>query len=137
MESLFALKKTWEDERFFEANFNIVGQNSSIIMDSYLDESEISKLIDGVKDFIESFGKEEFIWRLEFTEDTPLLSLRFFLQNKVGVIGIEVSADNKLEVPEKLQANFYLTTEFDRLDVFVSKLASFQKGSVLELKVAL
>ncbi|GAF63446.1 hypothetical protein BTS2_0337 [Bacillus sp. TS-2] len=137
MESLFALKKTWEDERFFEANFNIVGQNSSIIMDSYLDESEISKLIDGVKDFIESFGKEEFIWTLEFTEDTPLLSLRFFLQNKVGVIGIEVRADNKLEVPEKLQANFYLTTEFNRLDVFVSKLASFQKGSLLELKVAL
>jgi hypothetical protein len=122
------INKIWLDyaDDFFELNLDLSNDQCSVIFDIYTDNEELYKLKNGIIEF-SNFKQEEFIWISgEDVENvTHFLSLRFFLYDKRGYVGIEVTADNKQSSPHGVRASFVIITVLSQIDDFIKKLESF------------
>lgn len=130
------MKKVWCDVDFFEVNLKLISESCTIILDFYSDNSALNELREGLVLFGNQLGRRDFTWisgdKIENT--THFLSLRFFLQEKRGVVAIEVNVDNRLEPPESMIANFYLLTEINQLDDLVIQLECFIKEEIEKIE---
>lgn len=132
----FLLKKIWEDIDFFEVNLKLIGNDSTIDLDIYLDNASLYELREGIINFAEQLGNYEYTWITghETENTTHFLSLRFFLVERRGIVGIEVKIDNKMEPPYSMRSNFYLLTEINQIDDLVKQLERFIKEETLEIE---
>ncbi|WP_258535562.1 hypothetical protein [Bacillus sp. 03113] len=135
-ETSFRLKKIWTDIDFFEVNLKLIAKNGSVSIDFYLDNHLLEELRQGLVTFVNQFGKNEFTWITGDVKEneTHYLSMRFFLHDKRGVVGIEVHVDNKLELPDHIHSHFYLLTEFSQLDDLARKLEKLIKEEVTDIE---
>lgn len=130
------MKKMWTDVDFYEVNLCLQGNDCNIDMDIYLDNGHLEDLKKGLENFTSQLGKNEFTWITGHqTENTThFLSMRFFLNDKRGIVGIEVKVDNKLTPPYSMISNFYILTEINQLDDFTRKLGKFINEDIIELE---
>ncbi|APH06803.1 hypothetical protein [Bacillus weihaiensis] len=130
------LKKIWTDVVFFEVNLGLIGNDCTINLDIYLDNAYLDELREGIINFANQLGKHEFTWITghETGDATHFLSLRFFLAERRGIVGIEVKVDNKMEPPYNMRSNFYLLTEINQIDDFARQLERFIKEETLEIE---
>lgn len=134
--SRFRMKKIWTDEDFFEVNLELFGNDCNVNIDIYLDNNLLEELKQGIIDFADNLCKNEFIWTTgsETENTTHYLSMRFFLQEKRGIVGIEVTVDNKMDKPYKMRSKFYLLTEINQVDDLARKLQKFINEETLEIE---
>jgi hypothetical protein len=132
----FKMKKIWTDVDFFEVNLSLYGSDCNVDMDIYLDNGHLEDLKSGIENFANQLGKNEFTWVTghETENTTHFLSMRFFLHEKRGIVGIELKVDNKLEPPYSMRSNFYFLTEINQVDDFARKLGNFIKDEITELE---
>lgn len=130
------MKKIWTDVDFYEVNFCLQGNDCNIDMEIYLDNGHLEDLKKGLENFANQLGKNEFTWTTGHqTENTThFLSMKFFLQDKRGIVGIEVKVDNKLTPPYSMTSNFYILTEINQVDDFTRKLGKFINEDIIELE---
>ncbi|QFT87668.1 hypothetical protein FIU87_03300 [Bacillus sp. THAF10] len=135
-EPRFKMKKIWTDVDFFEVNLSLSGTGCTVDMDFYIDNSHLEELRDGVRDFANTLGKSEFTWVTgSDTEDTThFLSMRFYLNDKRGMVGIEFTADNKLDPPDRMKAHFYMMAEINQVDDFIWQLDRFIRGDIFDFE---
>ncbi|WP_226682912.1 hypothetical protein [Sutcliffiella horikoshii] len=135
-EPRFRMKKIWRDTDFFEVNVSLTGTNCMVDMDLYLDNVQLEELRNGVYIFANQLSKNEFKWvtGAESDNNMPFLSMRFFLHDRRGIIGIEINVDNRLEVPNAMQSTFYILTEINQVDDFIRQLEKFIKDEILVLE---
>ncbi|WP_404447931.1 hypothetical protein LG307_02995 [Sutcliffiella horikoshii] len=135
-EPRFRMKKIWTDTDFFEVKLSLTGTNCTVDMDFYLDNAQLEELQNGVYIFADQLGKNEFTWVTGDKSDKtmPFLSMRFFLHDRRGMVGIEFNVDNRLEVPDAMRSTFYVLTEINQVDDFIRQLNKFiiEEISVLE-----
>jgi hypothetical protein len=105
-------------------------------MNIYLDNKHLEELQKGIYNFANRLGNSEFTWVTGYeTEDTAhFLSMRFFLHDKRGIVGIDFKIDNKLEPPYNMRSNIYILTEINQLDDFTRKLGKFIRDEINELE---
>ncbi|MGM7681143.1 hypothetical protein ACSVDA_03210 [Cytobacillus sp. Hm23] len=132
----FIMKKMWTDVDFFEVNLSIFGSDCNVNLDIYTDNEELEELRRGIELFSTQLGENEFIWttgnRTKHT--THFLSMRFFLQDKRGIIGIEFKVDNKSKPPYTMYANFYIITEINQIDELTRKIEKFIRGEIVKVE---
>jgi hypothetical protein len=135
-EQRFRMNKIWTDVDFFEVNLCLFGNDCNVNIDIYLDNGQLEELKKGIEDFAKQLGKKEFTWTTGHeTENTShFLSMRFFLHEKRGIVGIEFKVDNKFEPPYSMRSNFYLLTEINQVDDLTRKLGKFIKEEINELE---
>jgi hypothetical protein len=135
-EPRFKMKKIWTDVDFFEVNLSLYGSDCNIDMDIYLDNGHLEDLKSGIENFANQLGKNEFIWITghETENTTHFFSMRFFLHEKRGIVGIEFKVDNKLEPPYSMRSNFYILTEINQVDDLARKLGKFIKDEITDLE---
>ncbi|MDL4839486.1 hypothetical protein [Aquibacillus rhizosphaerae] len=131
----FNMKKIWTDVDFFEVNLCLYGSGCNVDLDIYLDNGYLEDLENGLKNFTNQLGKNEFTWVSghEYENTTHFLSMRFFLHEQRGIVGIEFIIDNKLEPPYSMHSNFYILTEINQVDDLARKLGKFIKDEIIEL----
>lgn len=137
LEPRFRMKKIWTDDvDFFEVNLYIYGEDCNINMDVYLTNGDLEDLKSGIEKFANQLGKNEFTWTTghETKNTSHFLSMRFFLHDKRGIVGIEFKVDNKFEPPYSMRSNFYLLTEINQVDDLTRKLAQFIEEGIIELE---
>lgn len=129
------LAKMWEDVDFFELQMEIKGLNCMIYIDIYTSNEDLEELRQGIINFSNSKGNE-FIWTSgnDIENVTHFLSIRFFIHNNRGHIGIEIIADNKMEKPYHMRSNFFIITELNQLDDFAKKLERLINEDTIELE---
>lgn len=130
------INKIWlDDDDFFELNLDFSTGQCSVNIDVYTDNEELNELRNGIIEF-SNFKQEEFIWITgeDIENVTHFLSLRFFLYDKRGYVGIEVTADNKKSCPNSVRATFFIITVLSQIDDFVRKLGSFTNKEIDELE---
>lgn len=78
----------------------------------------------------------EFTWVSgnDIEKVTHFLSMRLFKHSNRGHIGIEIVADNKMEEPYHMRSKFFIITELNQLDDFVSKLQRLINEEIMELE---
>jgi hypothetical protein len=135
-EPMFRMKKIWDDSDFFEVNLCLYSTGCNVDLNIYLGNEDLEELKSGVEEFANKLGKNEFIWTSgKETENTShFLFMRFFLQDKKGIVGIEVKVDNKLDPPYSMCSNFYILTEISQVDDLTRKLGKFIKEEICELE---
>jgi hypothetical protein len=135
-EPRFKMKKIWTDVDFFEVNLSLYGSDCNVDMNIYLDNGHLEELRSGIENFANQLGKNEFTWITghETENTTHFLSLRFFLHDKRGIVGIEIKVDNKLEPPYSMLSNFYILTEINQVDDLARKLGEFIRDEMIELE---
>lgn len=128
-------KKTWEDVDFYELQMEFKGANCKADIDIYTSNEELEELRKGINYFC-NLSINEFTWKPgnETENITHFISIRFFKHNNRGHIGLELTVDNKLEVPEKMNANFFIITEINQLDDFLKKLERLINEEIIELE---
>ncbi|WP_026584991.1 hypothetical protein [Bacillus sp. J33] len=128
-------KKTWEDVDFYELQMEFKCANCKAHIDIYTSNEELEELRKGINYFC-NLSINEFTWKSgnETENVTHFISIRFFKHNNRGHIGLELTVDNKLEVPEKMNANFFIITEINQLDDFVKKLERLINEEIIELE---
>lgn len=135
-EPRFRMKKIWTDTDFFEVTLSLFGNNCTVELDLYLDNAQLEELQNGVYIFANQLGKNEFTWVTgdESDKTMPFLSMRFFLHDRRGVVGIEFDVDNRLEVPDAMQSTFFILTEMNQVDDFIRQLDKFVKEEISVLE---
>lgn len=135
-EPRFKMKKIWTDVDFFEVNLKLCGNDCNINIDIYIDNGHLEKLKNGIENFTVQLGKNEFSWKTGHeTENTShFLSMRFFLYDIRGIVGIEFKVDNKLAPPYTMRSNFYILAEISQVDDLSSKIGKFIKGETVEIE---
>ncbi|EFV74829.1 hypothetical protein HMPREF1013_04855 [Bacillus sp. 2_A_57_CT2] len=128
-------KKIWEDVDFYELQMEFKGAYCNANIDIYTSNAELEELRIGIINF-SNLSMDEFKWTSgNDTENvTHFISIRFFKHNNRGHIGLELTVDNKLEVPEYMHANFFLITEINQLDDFARKLERLINEEIIELE---
>ncbi|WP_240338497.1 hypothetical protein [Peribacillus alkalitolerans] len=127
-EPQFRMRKIWEDyDDFYEVNLELIGNDCSVDIQIYLDNEQLEKLQIGLESFTKDMGKKVLIWisGSENVSNNHYVSMRFFLQEKRGIVGVEIFADNKRELPYKMRSHFYILTEIGQLDDLAWKLKKF------------
>ncbi|MFB9974788.1 hypothetical protein FPQ10_09155 [Allobacillus sp. SKP2-8] len=131
------IKKIWVDDNdsFFELSLDFWTGRCSMNLNIFTDNEELEKLNEGVMD-LANFKQKEFLWITgEDVENVShFLSMRFFLCGNRGYVGVEVTADNKLESPYSVRATFFLVTVLSQIDDLTRKLGSFIKDEICELE---
>jgi hypothetical protein len=124
----------YEDD-FFELNLELSNGQCSVIIDIYTDNEELNTLKNGIIAFT-NFKQDEFIWISGEDVDnvTHFLSLRFFIYDKRGYVGIEVTADNKQSSPNSIRASFVIITVLSQIDDFIRQLESFINKKITEIE---
>lgn len=132
----FLIKKIWTDIDFFEVNLKLMGNDCTIDLDIYLDNASLDELREGIVNFAERLGTYEYTWITghETENTTHFLSLRFFLAERRGIVGIEVKVDNKMDPPYNMRSNFYILTEINQIDDLVGQLERFIKEETLQIE---
>ncbi|MGM0834688.1 MAG: hypothetical protein ACQEV7_00930 [Bacillota bacterium] len=135
-EPRFRMKKIWTDVDFFEVNLSLYGNGCNVNMNIYLDNGHLEELRNGIHNFANRLGNSEFTWVTghETENTTHFLFMRFFLNDKRGIVGIEFKIDNKLEPPYNMRSNFYMLTEINQLDDFTKKLGKFIRDEIHEFE---
>ncbi|MGG0414377.1 hypothetical protein [Peribacillus simplex] len=135
-EPRFKMKKIWTDVDFFEVNLELIGNDCRVNIDIYLDNGHLEELQQGIINFADHLGRNEFIWITghEIENTTHFLSMRFFQLEKTGTVGIEVKLDNKMEQPYSMRSNFYLLTEINQIDDLARKLVRFIENETIEIE---
>jgi hypothetical protein len=126
----FRFEKIWTDVNFFESHISFYGYEFNISLDIYTGNNSLNELRLGLLEFVEQLGKSEFLWSSGYEKATHYLSLRFFLQEKRGIVGVEVNLDNNMEPPSRFRSNFYLLTELNQLDDLAKKLEKLIKEEI-------
>ncbi|WP_247103327.1 hypothetical protein [Halalkalibacter sp. APA_J-10(15)] len=77
-------------------------------MEIYLDNGQLEDLKNGIESFATQLGKNEFTWITghESENTTHFLSMRFFLHDKRGIVGIEFKVDNNDTTSRKICVYF-------------------------------
>lgn len=119
-----ALTKIWEDPMALELKLDVHSATFSASIDFYTSYEDLQELADNLSDFLAK-GKS-YSWIQG--EDVAYVKLRFFKYDNLGHIGIEFLLDNRLDIPEKMTANFFILAEIGQLDFFVAKIAGLAKG---------
>ncbi|MCM3729986.1 hypothetical protein M3226_31215 [Neobacillus cucumis] len=129
------LTKIWDDVDFYELHMEIKGNNCNVFIDIYTRNEELEELRQGIMDF-SHFNIHEFKWTSgnDIENVTHFLSFRFFKHSKMGHIGLEIIADNKMEKPDYMRSNFFIITELNQLDDFVKKLERLINEEIIELE---
>jgi len=129
------IKKIWEDVDFFEVNVEFKGISCTATLDIYTSNDDLEDLRQGIKRF-SNFHQDEFTWvsGIDNGNTTHFLSLRFFLHNKMGTVGIEVTADNKAEKPYWMRSNFFILTELGQIDDFEKKIEQLIQEDITGFK---
>lgn len=133
-EPSFKLRKIWTDVDFFEVRLEFYTNEIYLSQDIYTSNEALDELRLGIINFADQLGRNEFVWTSGHDMATHYLSLRFFLQDKRGIVGIEVNLDNNLEPPYSLHSNFYLITELNQLDDLSRKLQRLIREEINELE---
>ncbi|WP_227936426.1 hypothetical protein [Alkalihalobacillus deserti] len=124
------LRKIWadEDDDFFEINMTVKSPYCSAEINFYLDNEELKELEKGLIAF-SHFKQKEFTWITgsEVRNVTHFINVRFFFHLNRGHVGIEFILDNKLDIPEHIRSQFYVTTELASLDDFIKQLQKLIK----------
>jgi hypothetical protein len=130
------MKKIWTDVDFFEVNLCIYGNDCNVNIDIYLDNGQLEELKKGIENFANQFGKKDFTWSTGYETEkaSHFLSMRFFLQEKRGIVGVEFKVDNKLNPPQYMRSNFYILTEINQIDDLTRKLGKFIREEIIELE---
>ncbi|WP_251028242.1 MULTISPECIES: hypothetical protein [unclassified Bacillus (in: firmicutes)] len=126
----FRFEKIWTDVDFFEAHLGFYGSEFNINLDTYTDNISLNELRLGLLSFVERLGKSEFLWKSGHEKATHYLSMRFFLQEKRGIVGVEVNLDNNMEPPNRFRSNFYLLTELNQFDDLARKIEKLIKEEI-------
>ncbi|MYL56750.1 hypothetical protein GLW20_04465 [Virgibacillus halodenitrificans] len=131
------IQKIWldDDDSFFELSLDFCTGCCNMNLNIFTDNEELEKLNQGVMDFT-SFKQKEFLWITgeDVEKVSHFLSMRLFLYGNRGYVGVEVTADNKLESPYSVRATFFLVTALSQIDDFTRKLGNFIKGEICELE---
>ncbi|WJE26681.1 hypothetical protein [Bacillus cereus] len=129
------IKRIWEDTDFCELNLDFQGLSCNTNIDIYTTNEELEDLRKGIIKF-SNFKLNEFQWvsGADIENITHFLSIRFFFQDKKGIVGIEVVADNKQSKPYWMRTNFFILTELNQIDDFVKKLERLIKEEIIELE---
>ncbi len=71
-----------------------------------------------------TFKLQEFQWVSgeDIDNVTHFLSIRFFLYDKRGIVGIEVVTDNNLSKPYWMRSNLFILTELNQIDDFAKRI---------------
>ncbi|WP_186578924.1 hypothetical protein [Aquibacillus kalidii] len=128
------IKKIWSDAHFFELRIVFTSNNITLTQDIYTDNDALMELRRGIMNFSNELGNSDYRWISGNESATHYLSLRFFLKNRRGIVGIEVDVDNNLDPPDRIVSKFYLTTEPNQLDVLTSRLQSLINGDTGEME---
>ncbi|RSD28749.1 hypothetical protein [Mesobacillus subterraneus] len=135
MEPRLQMNKFWTDADFFEVNLELTGNDCRIRLDSYMDNRQLEELRRGLERFPTNMGKSAFTWKIGSDSETaPFLSMKFFLHNKRGIVGIEIQVDNRMELPERMIAHFYILTEMAQLDRLAEELRKMINEEIDELQ---
>ncbi|MGR5961308.1 hypothetical protein ACT7DM_30940 [Bacillus cereus] len=97
---------------------------------------KISKILKkGIIKF-STFKINEFQWVSgeDIDNVTHFLSMRFFLHDKRGIVGIEVVADNKQSKPYWMCSNLFILTELSQIDDFIKKIEQLISEKITELE---
>lgn len=126
------MKKIWSDNDLFEVAMRFFSKNCHVKLELYLDNAQLEELKNGIRIFANKLGNNTFTWITgeEHGNTTHFLSMRYFLYDRRGIVGIEIQMDNKLEPPHKINANFYILTEVHQIDILINKLDLFIKGEI-------
>ena len=129
------IKKIWEDVDFFELNLEFKGISCTATIDIYTSNDDLADLRQGLKSFV-NLQQNEFTWTsgIDNGNTTHFLSLRFFLLNKTGTVGIEIIADNKAEKPYWMRSNFFILTELGQIDDFEQKIEQLIQEEIAEFE---
>ncbi|TKV48323.1 hypothetical protein C1I58_06290 [Bacillus sp. PIC28] len=129
------IKRIWEDTDFFELNFDFQGFSCNANIDIYTTNEELEDLRQGIIKF-SNLKLNEFQWVSgeDIENITHFLSIRFFLHDKKGIVGVEVIADNKQSKPYWMRTNFFILTELNQIDDFVKNLERLIKEKIIELE---
>lgn len=129
------IQRVWEDTDFFELNFDFQGFSATANINIYTTNEELEDLRKGVTEF-SIFKIKEFQWISgEDTEKvTHFLSINFFLYEKRGIVGVEVTADNKQAKPYWMRSNLSILTELSQIDDFLKKLGQLIEEEVMEFE---
>lgn len=130
----FLMKKIWTDVDFFEVSLQLYSSNCNVELEIYLDNEQLEDLKKSIKCFLNHLGRNDFTWITghESENTTHFLSMRFFLHDRRGIVGIELNVDNKLEPPYSMRSNFYILTEINQVDNLVRKLGKFIRNEITE-----
>ncbi len=120
---------------FFEVQLDLASENCSVSLNFYSDNAELAGLHKGLEEFRNQLAGEDFTWASggALANDEHSVLLRFFLQDRRGIIGVEVDVDNKKETPERILAHFYLQLEVHQLDRWTIQLERFIKGEITQI----
>ncbi|WP_108671791.1 hypothetical protein [Peribacillus acanthi] len=129
------LKKIWEDLNFFEVSLEVKGISCTVTLNIYTSNDDLGDLRQGLKMFL-NLQQTEFTWisGIDNGNTTHFLSLRFFLHNKTGTVGMEIIADNKAEKPYWMRSNFFILTELGQIDDFEEKIEQLIQEEIDEFE---
>ncbi|KMN42191.1 MULTISPECIES: hypothetical protein [unclassified Bacillus (in: firmicutes)] len=129
------IKRIWEDTDFFELNFDFYGFSGTANIDIYTTNEDLEDLKKGIIKF-STFKLNEFQWVSgeDIDNVTHFLSMRFFLHDKRGIVGIEVVADNKQSKPYWMRSNLFILTELSQIDDFIKKIEQLISEEITELE---
>ena len=129
------IKKIWEDVGFFEVRLEFKGISCTATLDIYTSNDDLTDLRKGLKRVL-NLQQTEFIWTsgIDNGNTTHFLSLRFFLHNKTGTVGIEIIADNKAEKPYWMRSNFFILTELGQIADFEKKIEQLIQDEIAEFE---
>ncbi|PEO77831.1 MULTISPECIES: hypothetical protein [Bacillus cereus group] len=129
------IKRMWEDTDFFELNFDFYGFSGTANISIYTTNEDLEDLKKGIIKF-STFKINEFQWVSgeDIDNVTHFLSMRFFLHDKRGIVGIEVVADNKQSKPYWMRSNLFILTELSQIDDFIKKIEQLISEKITELE---
>ncbi|MES5894710.1 hypothetical protein [Bacillus cereus group sp. RP43] len=129
------IKRIWEDTDFFELNFDFTGFYGTANINIYTTNEELEVLKEGIIK-LSTFKLHEFKWVSgeDIDNVTHFLSMRFFLHDKRGIVGIEVVADNKQSKPYWMRSNLFILTELNQIDDFIKKIEQLISEEITELE---
>ncbi|MBM6644469.1 hypothetical protein [Bacillus sp. RIT 809] len=129
------IKRIWEDTDFFELNFGFTGFYGTANINIYTTNEELEVLKEGIIK-LSTFKLHEFQWVSgeDIDNVTHFLSMRFFLHDKRGIVGIEVVADNKQSKPYWMRSNLFILTELNQIDDFIKKIEQLISEEITELE---
>lgn len=101
----------------------------------YTTNEDLEDLKKGIIKF-STFKLNEFQWVSgeDIDNVTHFLSMRFFLHDKRGIVGIEVVADNKQSKPYWMRSNLSILTELSQIDDFIKKIEQLISEDITELE---
>ncbi|MDA1760581.1 hypothetical protein [Bacillus cereus] len=129
------IKRMWEDTDFFELNFDFYGFSGTANIGIYTTNEDLEDFKKGIIKF-STFKINEFQWVSgeDIDNATHFLSMRFFLHDKRGIVGIEVVADNKQSKPYWMRSNLFILTELSQIDDFIKKIEQLISEKITELE---